>query len=212
MASTSLGGTEWLPDQFSHLLQTLERSESSSYILDTQFRIMYCNPSWNRFVECNGAAECTREEAVGSDFIGMFPETVKAFHSNALSHVLSTREVWEVSYECSDPALFCMHRMRIQLLKPQNWFLVTNALHANSGKHEANGYANSGVVSICARCRCTRRVDNPNQWDFVPEYTEPRLNYAIIGREEMCPICSAYLSFEANSSSPQKRSSGQRNV
>jgi hypothetical protein len=209
MASKLSGGTEGIPSQFSHLLQALEHSPSFSYILDSQLRIVYCNPGWNRFVECNGAPELTREEVVGSDVFGSIPDTVKAFYSDAFSYVLSRKEVWEGTYECNSATFFHMHRMRVRLLKPKNWFLVTNALHSNSGGNDASAYATSGRVIICAQCRCARRVDNPNQWDFVPEYTHPRLNYAIVGSEELCPVCSACLAFDATNSSSKKKPLGQ---
>jgi hypothetical protein len=100
---------------------------------------------------------------------------------------------------CSSPTVFRMFRMRIHLLKPQNWFVVTNVLtversHARMAAADPNAYVDTnGLVTTCAHCRCSRRVDSPDQWDFVPEYLQPRLESAVKVSHGLCPVCRAYF-------------------
>jgi len=183
----------------SRIVQALQRSAAVSYIVDSQFRIKYCNPAWNRFAGSNGAPQLTSKAVVGSALFDAIPDDLRAVYSDAFQHVLSTGRVWEKSYECSSPTVFRLFRMRIHLLKPQNWFVVTNALvversHARTAAADPNTYVDvNGLVTTCAHCRCSRRVDNPDQWDFVPEYLQPRLEAAVKVSHGLCPVCRAYF-------------------
>ena len=89
------------------------RTPPFRYILDSQFRIMCCNPAWNRFARSNGAPQLTSEAVVGSDLFDAIPEALRAVYSAAFREVLNPGWVWEQSYECSIPTLFRMFRMRI---------------------------------------------------------------------------------------------------
>lgn len=183
----------------SRIMQALQRSASVSYILDSQFRLMYCNPEWNRFAISNGAPQLVGGAVVGSDLFDVIPEVLRAVYSDAFRHVLSTGRVWEHAYECSSPALFRMYWMRIHLLKPQDWFVITNPLvveraHTRSPIADPNAYVDAnGIVTMCAHCRCSRRVDNPHQWDFVPEYLEKRPGVRVMVSHGLCPVCYSYF-------------------
>lgn len=92
-----------------------------------------------------------------------------------------------------------VYRMRIHLLKPQDWFIVTNTLvieraHENPVTADPNVYADAnGIVTMCAHCRCSRRLDNPHQWDFVPEYLERRTESTVRVSHGLCPVCYSYF-------------------
>jgi hypothetical protein len=199
MLSESFSGQGTVHGHLSRIMQALQRSAAVSYILDSQFRIMYCNPAWNRFARSNGAPQLTSEGVVGSDLFDSIPEVLRAVYADAFREVLNTGRVWEHSYECSSPSLFRTFRMRIHLLKPQNWFVVTNALtversHARTATADPNGYVDAnGFITNCAHCRCSKRVDSPDQWDFVPEYIQPRLASAVKVSHGLCPVCRAYF-------------------
>ena len=51
----------------------------------------------------------------------------------------------------------------------------------------------NGFVSICAHCRCAKRVDNPDQWDFVPQYLQLRPESTPKVSHGLCPVCRAYF-------------------
>ncbi len=183
----------------SRIMDALERSEGVSYILDSHYRVMYCNPAWDRFAASNGAPQLTRHAVIGSDLFDAIPDVLKTVYSDAFRHVLSTGRVWEELYECSSPDLLRKFRMRIHLLKPRNWFVITNTLfversHTRTAVADPNTYADAnGLVTMCAHCRCSKRVDNPDQWDFVSDYLHPRLESTVKISHGLCPLCRAYF-------------------
>lgn len=186
-------------DRLARLMQTLHGSTPVSYILDSQCRFMYCNPAWDLFAMSNGAPELASESVIGFDLFDAIPEVFRGVYSDAFRKVLSAGEVWEQSYECSSPHMLRMFRMRIHLFTPQNWFLVTNTLlsERSLGKvaepHAATYVDPDGLMTICAHCRCSRRVCDPNQWDFVPEYLHLKRDSGTKVSHALCPICRVYF-------------------
>jgi len=186
-------------DHLSRIMQALQKSAATTYILDSQCRFIYCNPAWDRFAKSNGASHLTGEAVVGSDLFDAVPDVLMAVYSAAFQEVLGTGLVWEQSYECSSPTIFRIFRMRVHLLKPQNWFLVTNTLvlersHMKVAEPDQKKYVDSdGLITTCAHCRCSRRVDNPDQWDFVPEHLQLGRESAMKVSHALCPVCRAYF-------------------
>ncbi len=193
------GATNTVHGHLSRVMHALQRSPTVSYILDSQFRITYCNPAWNYFAELNGAPELTSSAAVGCRLFDIIPEVLRKAYADAFQRVLATGRVWEHAYECSSPALFREYRMRIHLLKPQNWYVITNPLsferrHAGGSSADAQTYVNAdGFVIMCAHCRCSKRLSKPEQWDFVPEYLQPSSVSGAKVSHGLCPICKAYF-------------------
>lgn len=181
------------------IMHALERSPAVSYILDSQFRIMYCNPAWTLFARSNGAPRLARELVLGFDLFDAIPDVLKPAYSGAFQEVLSTGLVWEQSYECSSPTAFRVYRMRIHPLNPGDWFVITNPLvveraHAKTAPPDANTYVDTkGFVTICAHCRCSKRVDSADQWDFVPEYLKLKLESTPKVSHGLCPVCRTYF-------------------
>jgi hypothetical protein len=202
----SLTAKEHGHGHLSRIMRALERSLAVSYVLDSQFRIMYCNPAWNRFAESNGGIpQFTSEAVVGFDLFDSIPDDLRVVYADAFQEVLSTGTIWEKSYECSSPALLRLFRMRIHLLKPQKWFVVTNTLivercHARRAATDPNAYVDANsILTACAHCRCSRRVDTPDQWDFVAEHLETRPNSPLKVSHGLCPVCRAYFYPEGSS-------------
>ena len=184
----------------SRVIQAVHRSSAVAYMLNSDFRIMYFNPAWNRFAEANGAPKLTDPSLIGADLFDLIPEVLRPFYSGAFREVMATGRVWEKSYECSSPTLFRRFRMRIHLVKPQDWFVVTNSLVVERShtrvmfRPNPNEYMDAnGFISVCAHCRCSRHINNADRWDFVPEYVEPALNYAARISHGLCPVCRAYF-------------------
>jgi len=184
----------------SRIMQALDSSSAVAYMLNSEFRIMYFNPAWKQFAEANGAPKLASQLVIGADLFDFVPEALKTFYSDAFREIMASGRVWEKSYECSSPTLFRMFRMRVHLVKPQDGLVITNSLLVERShtrmmwSANQNEYMNTnGFVTICAHCRCSRRIDKPDQWDFVPEYIEPALNYAARFSHGLCPVCHAYF-------------------
>jgi hypothetical protein len=186
-------------DPKSRIVQVLRDSPVVSYVLDSDLRLIYCNPAWDKFARENGAPGLTAASAVGKSLLQAIPEVLRPAYSEAFADVQRTGNVWERSYECSSPDVFRVFRMRIHLLKPENWFLVTNSLvmerpHENAADWGAHTYFDGhGRVTICAHCRCSRRTDKPDLWDFVPEHLELGWGEPIKVSHGLCPVCRVYF-------------------
>jgi hypothetical protein len=159
------------------ILQALETSRTVSYVLDSRYRILHCNPAWDDFAKSNGSPQLSGEVITGVDVFAFIPDVLRDYYREAF--LLARGEaVWEGSYECSSPKFFRKYRMRIHCLRTRDLFVVTHPLvfqrsHRNPTKPDATKYVQSnGLVMMCAHCRCSRRVDDPEQWDFVPDYLE----------------------------------------
>jgi hypothetical protein len=146
----------------------------------------------------NGAPRLTGENVVGSNIFEVIPDVLKDFYSEAFAQALKLG-VWEVSYECSGPDLFRKYRMRVHALKNRAWLMVTNPLiyespHRKSVQPDGNLYVQpSGLIMMCAHCRCSQRVDLPDRWDFVPDYLRLSGQASLIVSHGFCPICYAYF-------------------
>ena len=183
----------------SRILESLQHSPTVTFIVDSKYRITYCNPAWNRFAAGNGAPQLTSEAVLGSNLFDAIPDVLRPVYSDAFRQVLSTGKVWEKLYECSSSAVFRRFRMRIHLLKPQHCFVVTNSLVAERAHEKtATAYARAyldanGLLRMCAHCRCSNRIDRPEQWDFVPEYLELASDSRSQVSHGLCPICRVYF-------------------
>lgn len=180
------------------ILQALENSKTVSYVLDSQYRLIHCNPAWDDFAKSNGAPHLSSEAIIGVDVFTFIPDILHSYYREAFRRARS-EDVWEGSYECSSPKSFRKYRMRIHWLRPRDLFAITNPLifarsHRNAKKPEATKYLQSnGLVTMCAHCRCSRRIDVPEQWDFVPDYLQLRGEASLMVSHGFCPVCHAYF-------------------
>ncbi len=86
---------------FFNALKILEESPNVSYILDECRRLVYSNPAWDRFAECNGAPELVGEALVGTDVFTAIPDLLAAMYIEAFKSVEATGRVWTKAYQCS---------------------------------------------------------------------------------------------------------------
>jgi hypothetical protein len=181
----------------SSVLAALESSPTVSYILDSQHRIIHCNPAWDRFAKSNGAPDLTGDRVIGSDVFDATPDVLKKFYDDGFQTAID-RGIWEVSYECSSPDLFRKYRMRVHCLGRTVGFIVTNSLiyeshHRRPRKPDTEKYVQAnGLVTMCAHCRRSQRVDRPDQWDFVSHYLRLKGTALLTVSHSFCPICHAY--------------------
>jgi len=178
------------------VVRALDQSAQVSFVLDTNLRLTYCNQAWNRFALDNGAPELARDGAIGSDLRQVIGKELRPFYLSAFEKVAREKTVWECLYECSSPQLFRKFLMRIHLLSPSGWYLVTNSRvierpHATAVVTGLEDYLNSdGLINMCMHCRCSRRRSAPEQWDFVPAHLDRGLSNV---SHSLCPVCLEYF-------------------
>ena len=146
----------------------------------------------------NGAPQLGDEGVIGSHLFDAIPGVLKRFYRHAIQEVRNKQEIWDRLYECSSPEQFRRYRMRIHLIAGRSWLLVTNTLVSQRPQKkpltsQPNIYLRDGIILLCAHCRCSKRIDGSNQWDFVPEHLRLKgiaLKHVSHG---LCPICRAYF-------------------
>jgi hypothetical protein len=181
------------------IVAALQTNASVSYIVDSRYRFLYCNPAWDRFAKSNGAPQLAHSTVIGTSLFHAIPEILQPLYSQAFNEVLIKKDVWELLYECSSPTLFRKYLMRIHPLRKKGSFLVTNTLaveRSHSTLFDATSEAycgNNGLIMMCAHCRCTRRVGDPESWDFVPEYFLLPDKDSLRVTHGLCPVCHAYF-------------------
>jgi len=184
--------------RFLRIFQALEESRTVSYVLDSHFRLIHRNPAWDEFARTNGAPHLCAATIVGLDVFSCIPDVLHNYYREAFARAQG-HAVWEGSYECSSPELFRKYRMRIHALPTGSLFVITNPLiferpHRNPTKPDATKYVQSdGLITMCVHCRCSRRVDVSEQWDFVPQYIRLKGDASLMVTHGFCPVCHAYF-------------------
>ena len=183
--------------ELQRLLPKIEKSRSVVYILDSHLRFTYCNPAWDEFALENQAPELTAQSVLGSELFAAIPAVLRPFYVRVIEDIHHSGLVWQHVYECSSPEQFRNFRMRIHPLS-SGWLLVTNALvverpHTNAiCGAPVEEYANAdGIITLCAHCRCSLRVDKQEQWDFVPAHLKKSNDFKV--SHGLCPVCRAYF-------------------
>ena len=180
----------------SNLITVLESSQDVSYILDAQFKIKYCNPAWDRFAHNNGGHRLTTATVMGLPVWDFTPWELQPFFAMVFDYVLSRRDVWRHTYDCSSPRAHRLCEMSVHPLSKPEGYLITNSVliqEPHGHTYDPNPlryYDSTSKVHICSHCRCTRAVADPMSWDFVPSHLGLPLDQVDSG---LCPLCRAYL-------------------
>jgi hypothetical protein len=187
-ASDSVACDEGRIDEF-------EDDRSVIYLLDNNLRIAYCNRAWDEFADRNGGVMLQRTGQVGRRVLDSIAEPLKMFYKSTFERVLMERQPWEHLYECSSPGLYREFHMQVlPVLGP--CLVVVNSLvvekpHERIARFPLTALyrTNRGVVSMCMHCRRTRRSEEPEVWDWVPDFVAsppPGVSHGL------CPTCFYY--------------------
>jgi hypothetical protein len=181
--------TEWLTEW-------LEDDRSVVYVLDADLRLAYCNKAWDEFARRNGGAHLLRIKQVGYSVMDAIPEPLKTFYRSAFERSLAEHRSWEHLYECSSPDVYREFHMRVLPLQAPPRLVIVNSRVVEKA-HERIRRAPlktvyrtaGGTISMCMHCRRTRRSDEPDVWDWVPEFLAKMPDNVSHG---LCPTCFCY--------------------
>jgi hypothetical protein len=188
-------------------INTLEASGDSSCQLNSDLRIVYCNPAWDRFALANNGGLALSDRVLGSIIMDFVPPELIDFYRAAFA---SARDaVVEFDYECSSPDSYRIFRMQILAVEQPKGYTVINALTVEERMETkrpalvlgSEYLADAGIITVCSHCRRSRRVDCPGQWDWVPANLKPALRNVSHG---LCPTCHAYFYGHMLSKLPDK--------
>jgi hypothetical protein len=177
-------------------IEGFEGDRSVVYVLDDDLRLAYCNKAWDEFAEHNGGAHLQRIEQVGHRVLDAISEPLKAFYRSVFERSLADSTPWEHSYECSSPECYREFHMQVLPLQAPPRLVIVNSLVVEKA-HERVKRAPltavyrtaGGIIGMCMHCRRTRRSEEPDIWDWVPEFlAKPPDNVS----HGLCPTCFRY--------------------
>ncbi|MGJ5818425.1 PAS domain-containing protein [Paludibaculum fermentans] len=157
----------------------LEDDPAVIFALDNDLRIVYCNAAWDRFARENSGAGLERHRQLGQPVMACVPDVLKPFFEDGYRRVLTSREAWQHSYECSSPSHFRSFRMLTYAEPDGSGLVVVNSLtvmrpHDEHDRvplpPEISCYLDeAGVLKMCSHCRRVCHRADHSRWDWVPE-------------------------------------------
>jgi PAS domain-containing protein len=180
-------------------LEELESEQSIVYLLDSDLRIVYCNPAWDQFAAENHGDALEWKKPRGTPLLEAIADPLRPFYAEGFRRVAETGEVWEHDFECSSSELYRRYHMQVKPLEATGGFLIINSLLVET-PHGADRQAmpevdtlyrgREDIVTMCCHCRRTQRSDGSQTWDWVPRYLEAPPQRVSHG---LCASCSAYF-------------------
>jgi hypothetical protein len=175
-------------------LRILGIADRVSYIVDPSLSLTCHNKAWDKFALENAAPKLAGLACIGTNILSITDESLRPFYKDAFQKVQREKKVWEWRYTCSSPQVFRRCLMRVHPISLSGWLLVTNSLIIES--EHAAGTSDSALyvdvdkqIQVCVHCRCSKRVAQPERWDFVPANLKPEMAV----RQALCPICKLYF-------------------
>lgn len=182
-------------------LETLENSKNTIYALDSNLKFLYFNPQYVLFANENGAAvDMLESHPIGSSFIDAIKgEKIKKYYLQHYTRALSKKEHWTNEHECSSYDTYRNFFQRAYPIHNGDCLIIVNSLVKELPMKEVNRKEaifkeevyldSSGFINQCSNCRRTQRVDEEDQWDWIPDLViTPQLQVS----HTICPICFDY--------------------
>src|SRR6185312_8224703 len=104
---------------------------------------------------------------------------MRRFYNDVFSIAQAPRIV-KFDYDCSSPDLYRCFRMEVVFLRRYGGFLINNALRLEKPHHDVGNVVfapdsfryegENGLIVMCCNCRKTRRHEERNTWDWVPDH------------------------------------------
>ena len=176
--------------------EALNASGNICCLVDSGYRIRFCNQAWDCFALENGGASCLTPGILGRSLFDAIPAALVPYYMRAFDAAQSSGLPFEVDYECSGPETYRLFRMQIFPLAPPEGYAVVHSLRVerprdDPGAEPGEIYRGAeGIITMCAHCRRTRRATEPNVWDWVPEYLRSNTLRVSHG---LCPPCRRHF-------------------
>jgi hypothetical protein len=177
---------------------TFECSKDVIFVVDSEFRITYCNPAWDEFALANGGEEVVAARVLRTDLMRVIPESLCDFYREVFQRCRQRHLTFDIDYECSSATLYRLLHMNILPLKHSGELAVVNSVRVER-IHGAERPALSltdiyfgadGMITVCCHCRRTQRQDASGVWDWVPAFLQTEKWEITHG---MCPVCVSHF-------------------
>jgi len=178
--------------------ELFETDEDVLFFLDADLRFTECNLGWDKFAAANGGVGISRAEVLGRNIFEFIPEVMVRFYQDKYFEALHSTHWIGFDYECSTPDVFRLFHMGLRSIGHSGLLVVNSYLPdqrtplatPNKALADAAYVSSSGMITMCAHCRRTRRPDDPSTWDWVPRFLRGTGRKVTHG---LCPRCTGYL-------------------
>lgn len=175
--------------------EILESCQEPCFTVNESLDITYCNKAWDQFALLNqGSPEALRAQVISRNLLDFIPDDIKKYHAGLFQTARALGQPVSHDYECSSATLFRLYRMQIYPM--EKGFTVINSLRVErphdrtpAEPTEAVYRNSSGMIRMCANCGRTNRAEDPDAWDWVPDFVEHMREHTTHG---VCPLCLEY--------------------
>ena len=183
----------------SWITETSNWDQDVIYLLDGELRFIDCNPVWDRFAAANDGRHIARADMPGRSILDYVPDVLRTFYVHKYWFAKRISGWTEFDYDCSSPEKIRLFRM--SMMPVEDGMLVANHLRLEEDcapapplteARKQDYISSGGIVTLCANCRKTMRVDDPTSWDWVPNFL--RDTGGIPVSHGLCPRCASHLS------------------
>lgn len=173
-------------------IDELNNSESTILGVRPDFTVGFRNKAWYGFANHNGGThEMADNWAPPLTILDGISPLVKQYYADLFTAVMDTREATHHEYLCPSPEFYRRYRLKLLPLDPG--LLLVHQLQVEKA-HEADAHGpdltpyrgRDGMITVCCHCRVTRRANEPDTWDWVPEVIREVREDVSHG---MCPMC-----------------------
>lgn len=187
-------------------LDAFDRQESTIYGVRRDLTLGYVNATWIRFARQNSGPDYLSDDdqILGISVLEAFAGPIRALYESIFERVLEFNDSYEQEYDCSSPREFRNYHMTIHPLpadaqRPEGLLVINSPSHSVSSEvaeapveaPEPEDYVqNSGQVVACSNCRRFQNAENPERWDWIPDYLEEPPAPVSHG---ICQVCLDYF-------------------
>ncbi len=148
------------------------------YVVDSAFRLRYCNAAWDRFALANRGSQLLRETQIGHSIMDITPAPLRRFYSTLFGGVLRSGDLAEHVYQCSSDEKFRLFQMQVTRTYDDRLpcLVVKNSLLLEQ-EHERGDFRDdsqalrqgNGLIMMCCHCRKTRLPNAVDSWVWIPD-------------------------------------------
>ncbi len=208
-SSPGQGASHLIADDFKKLLvpldlDILDQHDATIYGIRRDLTLGYANHHWLQFAADNEGSDalCQADKILNRSVLDSMAGSMRDFYAQLFERVLSDATPRTHEYDCSSPHVlraFHMNLLPLPIKAPDvQGLLIVNSRSVGPWKQPRENpvhrpcdehYLADDQVVMCSNCQRTRRVDNPDQWDWVPSY---RQSPPAATSHGLCAICLDY--------------------
>jgi hypothetical protein len=178
--------------------ETVERSADVICLVNSEMRITYCNPAWDRFALENGGENAIAAKVVGTELLRVVPDSLRDFYKGMFQRCSEQHFTFDFDYECSSAEMFRLFHMDVLPLNRSGDLALINSVKVEcphgverpAVDSEKIYISREGIITMCSHCRRSRRQDASGVWDWVPSFLQTREWQVSHG---VCPVCFSYF-------------------